>query len=161
MILAGEADMPTPKYTVALTDQQRQQIQIVARSYRHSARERSRAQILLLADQNREAGALNTRQIAQEMQCLPLHVEKTRQRAHERGAVESLKHKQQERRKPRKIDGEAEASLIAIACSQAPKGRSRWTLQLLADKLIQMEIVESIDASTVYRTMKKTHLSLG
>jgi hypothetical protein len=148
--------MPTKKYIISLTQEERQQIEIVARSYRHSARERSRAKILLLADENQEGGSLKDHDIAQQVHCTQSQVEKMREKAIERGAVEALKHKVQERRRERKLDGEAEANLSTLACSKAPDGRKRWTLQMLADKLIQMQVVESIDRSTIYRTMKKT-----
>ena len=154
--------MPAKKYIIALTPEERQQIEIVARSYRHSERERSRARILLLADQNQpEVGALLDREIAEQLKCTPLHVEKTRQRAIQRGAVESIKHKPQETRKARKLDGAAEAKLTSIACSQMPDGRSRWTLQMLADQLIQLEVVDFVSDTTIYRTMKKTCSSHG
>lgn len=148
--------MPAKKYIIALTQEERQQIEIVARSYRHSARERSRAKILLLADQNQEGTARKDREIAEQLDCTQLHVEKTRQKAIERGAVESLKHKPQERRRARKLDGAAEAKLTSLACSQSPEGRKTWTLQMLADQLIQMQIVDTISDTTIYRTMKKT-----
>lgn len=144
------------KNSIALSPQERQQIEIVSRSYRHSERERSRARILLFADENQPEGARTNRQIAEAMQCPLRHVEKIRQKAIERGAVESLKHKPQEKRRARKLDGAAEAKLTSLACSQAPDGRNRWTLQMLADQLIQMEVVDFVSDTTIYRTMKKT-----
>ena len=153
--------MPAKKYIITLSPEERQQIEIVARSYRHSARERSRAKILLLADQNQEGGSLKDSDIAQQVQCTHNQVEKMREKAIERGALEALKHKAQERRRERKLDGAAEAKLSTIACSQTPDGRSRWTLQMLADKLLQMEVVDSISNSTICRTMKKTRLNRG
>ena len=160
--------MPAKKYIIALTPEEREQIQIVARSYRHSERERSRARILLLADQNQpEAGALKEgralkdREIAEQLKCTPLHVEKTRQRAIERGDVESLKHKPQEKRKPRQLDGAAEAQLTALACSKTHDGRNKWTLQMLADQLIEMKVVDFVSDTTIYRTMKKTRSNPG
>lgn len=154
--------MPAKKYIIALTPEERQQIEIVARSYRHSARERSRAKILLLADQNQPGSChRKDREIAEQLGCTPLHVEKTRQKAIERGAVESLKHKPQENRRVRKLDGAAEAQLTTLACSQTPEGRKTWTLQMLADQLIQMKVVDSVSDTTIYRTMKKTRSSLG
>jgi Fe2+ transport system protein B len=154
--------MPAKKYIIALTAEERQQIEIVARSYRHSARERSRAKILLLADENQPEGcSLKDREIAEQLGCTPLHIEKTRQKAIERGAIESLKHKPQERRRARKLDGAAEAKLTSLACSQTPEGRKTWTLQMLADQLIQMKVVDSVSDTTIYRTMKKTRSNPG
>ena len=84
-----------------------------------------------------------------------------RQRATQRGALPSVKHKEQERRKARALDGEQEAHLVALTCSAAPQGRKRWTLQLLKDRLIQMEVVENIGMETIRRTLKKTNSSRG
>jgi hypothetical protein len=154
--------MPAKKYIISLTQEERNQIEIVARSYRHSARERCRAKILLLADINQPEGeARKDAQIAQLVGCTSLHVEKTRQKAIERGAVESLKHKPQENRRARKLDGAGEAKLTALATSQAPEGRKTWTLQLLADRLIQMEVVDTISDTTIYTTMKKMRSNPG
>lgn len=153
--------MPTKKYIISLTPDERQQIEIVARSYRHSKRERDRAKILLLADQSHQEGNLKDSDIAHKVGCTPNQVEKMRQKALERGAVESLKHKQQENRPARKLNGVGEAKLSTIACTQAPDGRNRWTLQMLNDKLLEMEVVESISNSTVCRTMKKIRSSPG
>ncbi len=153
--------MPAKKYIIALAPQERNQVEIVARSYRHSARERTRAKILLLADENQSEGALPDSKIAQQAGCSHSLIEKTRHKAIERGVVESLKHKPQENRRQRKLDGAAEAKLTSLACSQAPDGRSRWTLQMLADQLIQMEVVDFVSDTTIYRTMKKTLSSRG
>ena len=75
--------------------------------------------------------------------------------------LESLGHQEQANRKERRLDGAAEAQLVTIACSQAPDGRKRWTMQLLKERLIQMEIVESIDEATICRTLKKIRSSPG
>ena len=147
--------MPAKKHIIALSAEERQQIEVVARSYRHSQRERIRAKILMMADQNQPEGCLKDEQIAKQLGCSICHVAGTRQKAIERGAIDSLKHKPQERRKLRKLDGAAEAQLTTLACSQAPDGRSKWTLQLLADRLIHMKVVDSISDTTIYWTMKK------
>jgi hypothetical protein len=65
------------------------------------------------------------------------------------------------RRRPRKLDGAAEAKLVAIACGPPPEGRASWTMQLLADRLVELKIVDSISDDTVHRTLKKTSLSRG
>lgn len=153
--------MPAKKYHIALTDEQRAKLDSIARSYRHSKRERDRAKILLLADTRGEAAGMEDAPIAQKVGCTLLTVGKVRERAVTRGILESLPHKEQENRKPRRLDGEAEAQLVTIACSQAPDGRKRWTLQLIKERLIQMEVVESIDNATICRTLKKTRLNPG
>ena len=153
--------MPAKKYIIALTNEQRDKLDIVARSYRHSQRERNRARILLLADTNREGGSLTDVQIAATVGCQLLTVSKVRERAATRGVVESLAHKEQENRKPRRLDGAGEAQLVTLACSQAPDGRKRWTMQLLKERLIQMQVVETIDEATICRTLKKTRSNRG
>jgi hypothetical protein len=79
----------------------------------------------------------------------------------EEGLEAALHRKRPTGRQYRKLDGRQEAHLIAVACSAPPRGRNRWTLKLLADKLVELEIVESIGTETVRRTLKKTNLSLG
>lgn len=153
--------MPLKKHVIALSTEQRHDLEIIARSYRRSKRERDRAKVLLLTDTNAESDPLTDAQIAEQVGCQPLTVSKIRERAVLRGVVESVCHKEQEKRKERRLDGEGEARLVTLACSQAPDGRKRWTMQLLKEHLIQMEIVESIDTATVCRTLKKIRSSRG
>ena len=148
--------MPAKKYFVALTPQERQQLEKIAGSNHRSVREKTRARILLLADTQNKDGGLKDAQIAGQLRCTALTVSTIRQRASERGALASVWHKQQERRKARALDAEQEARLVALTCSAAPEGRKRWTLQLLKQRLIQMEVVESIGMETIRRTLKKT-----
>jgi hypothetical protein len=84
-----------------------------------------------------------------------------RQRFVRQGLQAALYRKRPQGRQYRKLDGKAEARLVALACSQAPEGRTRWTLKLLADKLVELEVVDSIDPATVYRTLKKMRSSRG
>ena len=88
-------------------------------------------------------------------------VERVRRRCVEEGIEAALGRKEQQRRRPKKLDGAAEAHLIALACGEPPEGRARWTLRLLADRLVECEIVESIHPETVRKTLKKTNSSLG
>jgi transposase len=90
-------------------------------------------------------------------------VERVRKRFVEWGGIQAIERRKPRRRYERKLDGEAEAYLVALACSAPPEGRERWTLQLLADKLVTLEAVdiESISYETVRRVLKKTGLSLG
>ena len=88
-------------------------------------------------------------------------VERVRRRCVEEGVETALGRRQQVNRRPRKLDGEGEAHLVAMACSQPPEGRAGWTLQLLADRLVEWKIVESISAETVRQTLKKTKSSPG
>lgn len=153
--------MTSKKHVIHLLPEQRDELEVVVRSYRRSKRERDRARILLLADANQEGPRLNDSQIAASVGCSLLTVSKVQARAVTRGVLESLCHKEQVNRKPRRLDGEGEAQLVALACSQAPDGRKRWTMQLLKERLIQMEVVESIDEATICRTLKKMRSSRG
>lgn len=148
--------MPAKKFTVALTREERQKLDVIARSHRRSLRERTRARILLLADIGSEGTSQNDAEIARQVRCQPLTVAKVRQRALARGVLEAIRHKTQQRRKARSLDGEQEAHLVALTCSAPPDGRKRWTLRLLKDRLIAMEIVENIGCETIRRTLKKT-----
>jgi transposase len=89
-------------------------------------------------------------------------VERVRQRFVEEGLEAALGHKKPDRpSRPRKLDGRAEARLIALACSAPPEGRTEWTMQLLADQLVQLEVVDSVSDETVRRVLKKTRSSRG
>ena len=122
----------------------------------------ARARILLKADAAPGAPAWKDEDIATALEVGRRTVERVRQRFVERGLDGALNRKQQDRpSRERKLDGQAEAHLIALACSEAPDGRKEWTMQLLADKLVELEIVESISDETVRRTLKKTSSSRG
>lgn len=84
-----------------------------------------------------------------------------RQRACERGAVASIERKEQTKRKGRVLDGEAEAHLIATACSAPPEGSKRWTISLLHERLIQAQVVEQVGRTTVFNTLKKMNSNRG
>ena len=157
--------MSIKKYVIALEDEQRSKLEIVARSHQSSKRERDRAKILLLADTRVEpegqAARLTDSQIAASVGCTPCAVSLIRKRASVRGVLDCVRHKEQVNRKARRLDGAGEAQLVTLACSQAPEGRKRWTMQLLREQLIQMQVVESIDGATICRTLKKMRSSPG
>ena len=88
-------------------------------------------------------------------------MERVRRRCVDEGIEAALGRREQLNRRQKKLDGSGEAHLIALACTEAPEGRAGWTLQLLADRLVECEIVESISHETVRQTLKKTHSSRG
>jgi hypothetical protein len=153
--------MPAKKYHVTLTPEQREQVEIVARSYKHSERERKRARILLLADTSSEAGASPDAGIERQVGVCNATVEQVRRRFGEGGVEAALYHKEPSTRKARVLDGKAEAFLVATVCSDAPDGRARWSLHLLADKVVQAGYCESVSHETVRQTLKKTNLNPG
>ena len=153
--------MSAKKYHVSLTEAERTELLRLSKSQRHSERERKRARILLLADEAKEGGADKDATIAQQVKVVPLTVTRTRQRFAERGLHKSLAHKDQETRKARVLDGEAEAFLIATTCSMPPEGQKRWSLRLLKDALIEQQIVDAIGKETVRQTLKKMRSNRG
>ena len=153
--------MPAKKHHVTLTSEQREQVEIVARSYKHSERERKRARILLLADTSAEAGAAPDAEIERQVGVCNATVEQVRRRFGAGGVEAALYHKEQATRKARVLDGKAEAFLVATVCSDAPEGRARWSLHLLADKVVQAGYCESVSHETVRQTLKKMNLSPG
>src|SRR5579871_1920931 len=123
--------MPARKYDVALSEEQRKHVETVARSYKRSERERKRAKILLLSDTNREDGGLLDAAICEQVKVCAVTVEQVRRRFAQKGLHAALYRREQTNRKARKLDGRAEAFLIATTCSPPPTGQKRWTLRLL------------------------------
>lgn len=129
---------------------------------KRSALTLARTRILLKADQADGGPAWEDARIAEALDCGVRTVERVRQRFVERGLEAALGRKPQDRpSRERKLDGRAEARLITLACSQPPHGRAAWTLQLLADKLIELRVVDSVCDETVRRVLKKTRSSRG
>lgn len=153
--------MPAKIHHVTLSEEQRQKAEIVARSYKHSERERKRAKILLLADTNRAEGAEKDAVIEQQVGVCNATVEHVRRRFCEGGLEAALYRKEQRNRKARVLDGEAEAFLIATVCSAPPDGHKRWSLSLLQERLLVLDCVDSVSRETVRQTMKKMNLSPG
>ena len=147
------------KYVVRLTDEERQTLEAVLKQSRVARAKVLHARILLKAD---VAGPGWTDvQICEAFDVSHSTVHRLRERLVEDGFEAALNRQPHARTRPRKLDGAGEAVLVATACSAAPEGRARWTLQLLADKLVELHVVDSINAETVRLTLKKTNSSLG
>jgi transposase len=154
--------MPQKKYLVTLTREEREQLSGLLSAGKRSALALARARILLKADQADGGPAWPDDRIAEALDCGVRTVERVRQRFVERGLEAALGRKKQDRpSRERKLDGRAEARLIALACSQPPDGRAAWTLQLLADKLVELRVVDAVCDETVRRVLKKTRSSRG
>ena len=97
----------------------------------------------MLSDEARKDGGLTDEEVARSLEIASATVERIRRRCVEEGIEAALGRKEQQRRRPKKLDGAAEAHLIALACGEPPEGRARWTLRLLLDRLVECEIVES------------------
>ena len=141
--------MTASKYKVELTNAERNQLTSVVRGGRSPARKVKRALALLRTDQG-----LSDRRIAEGLAISPATVARVRKRFYE----ERLENALNERSRPgqkRKLNGRAEAHLVAIVCSDPPEGHTHWTLKLLADKVVRMELAESISPETVRQILKK------
>jgi transposase len=145
------------KYVVRLTSEERAKLQRLVSVGRAAARKRLHAQILLQADQGPEGPGWKDEQIAQGLSAHPRTIANVRQRLVEQGLEAALNRKKQELpSRPPKLDGKAEARLIALRCGEPPEGRMRWTLHLLADKMVELRVVDGLSYETVRRTLKKT-----
>ena len=144
------------KYIVRLPDEARQQLEALVSTGHAPAYKIKHANILLKAD---AAGPCWTdRAIAEAFACHRVTVENVRKRFVEHGMQAALERKKRVQPPREKIlDGAGEARLIALACSHPPEGRNRWTLALLADTLVELNVVDSISYRTVGRTLKKTN----
>ena len=149
--------MPAKRYVVVLTPQEREELQDLTRSGKASALKLTRARILLKADTSEAGPAWDDPRIAGALDVGTRTVERIRRRFFECGIDDALERKAQDKpSRPRKLDGEAEARLIALACGKTPGGRKRWTLRMLAEKLVELEVVEAVSRETVRRCLKKT-----
>lgn len=153
--------MPAKKYIVSLTENERQILQELTQTGKAAARKINHARILLKADINQNGEGWNDAQISQALDVSTRTIERVRQRFVEEGLEQALNPRPKHSSKLKKIDGEAEARLIAIACSEAPAGHSRWTLRLLAQEMVVLGYVEGISHESVRQVLKKTKLNLG
>jgi len=144
-------------FIVRLTDEERLELDVLVRKGKAAALTLTRARILLKADQGETGEAWTDASIAEALDVAAKTVFNIRRRWVEDGLEAALNRKKQIcPSRIRKLDGEAEAKLVATCCGPAPEGRARWTLRLLADKLVELEIVDSISPETVRGTLKKT-----
>ena len=148
-------------YTVTLTKAERDALTALVTKGKGNARRLRRAQILLMADEAQEGGCWKDSDIAKALNAHVATVERTRKACVLNGIEAAMNHTRPHKSRSKRLDGAGEARLAQLACSQAPVGYEEWTMQLLANKLIELEIVETISAETVRTTLKKMNLSLG
>jgi hypothetical protein len=149
------------RYLVMLTLEERQELRSMVSVGKASARKLIRARILMLADQSEGGPARPDPEITDALACGRATVERVRKQFVEEGLEATLNPKPTIRTYENRLDGKAEAYLVAIACGAPPEGRSRWTLRLLADRMVALGHVESLSHETVRQTLKKTNSSLG
>jgi transposase len=144
------------KFVVTLTAEERQQLTQLATAGTGAAATLTHARILLQADAASTAGGYTDEAIAAAVSVSLATIARVRKTFVEQGLDAALHRRRPTGRRFRKLDGEQEARLIAVACGQPPEGYARWTLKLLADKLVELEVVESISTECVRTTLKKT-----
>ena len=154
--------MPNKKYLVTLTPDERGHLDALLRKGKAAALVLTRARILLKADEADGGPGWADDRIAEALDVGQRTISRVRRRFVERGFEACLQRKPQERpSRERTLDGAAEARLIALACSDPPGDRAAWTMQLLADKLVELAVVDAVSDETVRRAMKKTRSSRG
>ncbi len=153
--------MPAKIYKVTLTSEERKELITLVNKGKGIARRLTRARILLMADENQTARAWKDADIAQALGVHVRTVARTREKCVEIGLETALNHTRPKKTRRKVLDGAAEARLAQLACIEAPDGHTSWSMQMLADKLIELEVVETVSRETVRTTLKKMNLSLG
>ena len=150
------------KYRVTLTSEERDQLNELISKGKSSSLQQRRARLLLKADEAFDGPAWTDQQISDALEITTRMCERVREQFVEEGFEASLGRRKSSRTYRRKLDGDAEAHLVALVChKEPPEGYARWSLRLLADRLVEMEVVESMSHEGVRRALKKMNLSLG
>jgi len=148
-------------YRVHLTDDDRRALQALVTAGTAPARKLTHARVLLKSDAGPSGPAWIDTRIAEALEISTRSVARVRKRCVVEGLGAALAHRPPARHRPRRLDGSQEAHLVALVCGEPPQGRARWTLRLLADRLVALEIAESVSYQTVRRTLKKMNSSPG
>ena len=153
--------MPAKKYVLKLTSDERTELESVVNKGKSAGWKIQRAQALLKCDQGRHGPGWIDDRVAEAYGCTRRSLENWRKQAVEEGPLSLLERKPRSDKGKTKLDGEGEARLVQLACSKTPPGYARWSLRMLAGKLVELEIVDSISHEAVRAVMKKTKSSLG
>jgi transposase len=149
------------KYKVTLTKDEHGELMSIISKGSHSSQQFRTAYILLNCDEGEYGEKIYGKHICQVLKVSARMIDRVKQRFVEEGFEACLERKPLSRTKEKKADGELEAQLIALSCSEAPSGFARWSLRLLADKMVEMEYIESISHETIRRVLKKTNSNRG
>jgi transposase len=149
------------KYVVILTEAERDHLEQLIAAGTAPARKLAHARVLLKADKGPEGPGWVDAAIADAVEISQATISRIRQQFVEAGLEAALNRRAPRRVYARKLDGEQEARLIALTCSAPPAGQARWTLRLLADKLVELEVLDAISHQTIHRVLKKTRSSPG
>ena len=162
MAMEGDKNGGMEKYTVTLRAEEAEQLQALVAKGTHAAAKVVNALILLNCDESQARGRRRSSQeIAEVLQVSPRKIDRLKRRFVEDGLEVALNGAPSQREYEHKIDGEVEAHLIALSCSVPPSGHARWSLRLLADRAVELELVETVSHETVRRALKKTNSSRG
>ena len=148
------------RYKVTLIKEEREQLQSVMGKGKHTSQQFRNACILINSDESPNGKKLSNEQIAQVLNINPKTVERIKQRFVEEGFDQCMDRKPYPKKGPLKTDGDFEAHLIALSCSEAPEGYARWSLRLLADKMVELKYADSISHETVRQVLKKRNQTL-
>ena len=151
--------MPAKRYKVTLEPDERGELEKLISRGKGAARRLAHARILLHADQGEGRPGKIDAEIAEAVGVSVATIERVRQRFVEEGLETALSPRPPRRLYPRKLDGEAEARLIALACGPPPEGRARWTLRVLAERMVVLGYIETVSHETVRTTLQETNLS--
>jgi DNA-binding transcriptional ArsR family regulator len=147
------------KYPVILSDTERERLKSLIAAGTAPARKLTHARILLKADQGPEGPGWVDERVAEAVETSQPTVSRVRKQYFEEGLEAALDRRPPKRHYHRKLDGEQEARLVALACSEPPEGQARWSLRLLADRMVELDVVDDLSYQTVRRTLKKTNSS--
>ena len=150
-----------PRTNIKLTTKEQKQLRGFVSKGVASARLINRVKIILKSDCSKDGPKKSIREISEELEVSTMTVSNARRDYLEGGIERILMRKKPDREYEQAIGGKEEAQIIALACSKAPEGYERWTLRLLRDKSIELEIVDSVSHETIRKTLKKMKLSLG
>ena len=154
--------MPKIKYRFSLTQEERDELEAIVAKGKHNSQKAINALILLNYDGNTSRPrTLGEQDIANALKCSAMKIDRTKQRFVDEGMVVALNGRKGERVYERKADGDFEAHLVALSCSDPPEGQTQWSLRLLADKVVELGYIKSVSYETIRRVLKKTRSNLG
>jgi len=145
------------KYKVTLTQEEREELEGIISKGKHSSQVYRNAYMLLNCDEGKHGEKITNKEICRVLKVSMRMIDRVKKRFVEEGLEACIERKPASRTRERKADGEMEARLIALSCSKPPKGHAKWTLRLLADKLVELDYVDSISYETVRKVLKKTN----
>ena len=149
------------KYKVTLSQEERDELMSLTKGGRHSFKKVIHALILLNCDEGEFSDKVKNEEVAKVLRIGVRTIDRVKRKFVEEGYEAALENRPTSRVYERKADGEVEAHLVALSCSKAPEGFSKWSLRLLADKMVELKYVDDISYETVRRVLKKTSLSRG